>query len=192
MGVLKSLFFLALVVLLSSIAAAHHVAADKVIGDVRFEPDSLCAGESTTLFIEFFNDGNAAIRDSVVRISSSALGVHLEQQIDIPVSRSVTRAVQFSVPGDTSVNNYAVTVDLVGETVESNSAVLHVRSCVPVQLAGAAVGLPVMASAARSNYSAIAGVVIVELFIVLIVVAAVYFIRRKTPATHVVHVKKKN
>ena len=111
------------VLLLSSIVAAE------VSLETRVEPNTVCQGESTLLFIDLENDRTTTEQDSLLRISSQSL-LNVSEEIDIAPGKT-RRMFQFSG----AVGNHVIitSVDDV-----SDAATLYVVSC------GGASGAPVL------------------------------------------------
>ena len=164
---MRLIFLLVLAVLFSAGASAE------TLLDLRLEPNTLCNGDSTLLFIDIDNTGTVAIRDASLQISSSSLALSVTERIDVPLGRT-TRVMQFSVSHDAR-GDYALVVSLDGE---SRSEVLHVLSCsfpmgVPVLI------VPESNDERSTNYPLVAVIVGIQLIIVLIVVSVVSVMKRK-------------
>ena len=176
---MRLIFLLVLAVLFSAGASAE------TLLDLRLEPNTLCNGDSTLLFIDIDNTGTVAIRDASLQISSSSLALSVTERIDVPLGRT-TRVMQFSVSHDAR-GDYALVVSLDGE---SRSEILHVLSCsfpmgVPVLI------VPESNDERSTNYPLVAVIVGIQLIIALTVVSVVSVMKRKRASSQPAPVKRK-
>lgn len=173
--------FIVLLLLLASMASAE---TELLLDNVRLEPATICAGESTVLFFDIDNQGTVPRRDALLRISSPFLELGFGERIDVSLGRT-TRLMQFSVPSDAR-GDYVVTVEL---DTEKRSVMLRVLSCTSDTRAPLLM-IPAQQKSSTTHYAAIAGVVGLQLLVVLAVVFVVFMIvqARKEKSREIVEV----
>ena len=167
---------------------------NQLLDAVRLEPATICAGESTVLFIDVNNQRSSPLRDATLHVSSPNVELGFSEHSDFPLGHT-TRLMQFSVPQDAR-GDYPVTVELSDGTQETLSAVLQVLPC--TQDTHEPVFLPHSQKkpSAVAHYTAVAGIVTLQLVVALAVISIAFMLvrsRRKKPEqiSHGRSIKKK-